>query len=149
MNTNTIYIYTRRQSNKYHTNVYKCYRKCKHWVISESMQNKLNTIWQLSYHITRTVPSCVLGLLQQQCLIFRAQSLLPGIEVILEASHCHLAPSRSGSVHDKATLACQTAQHPGAQRQQHHWKEAHWTGHFTHLLGAAKMGRVTPGTVEC
>ena len=80
-------------------------------------------------HTSQLLPRHILGLLQQQCLIFWAQSLLPCIEVILEATHGHLASSRSGGVHDEATLARQTAQHPGAQRQQHHRKEAHWTGH--------------------
>ena len=85
--------------------------------------------YTLGFFSQLILPRCVLGLLQQQCLIFRAQSLLPGIEVILEASHGHLAPTGSGSVHNKATLARQTAQHPGAERQQHHGKEVHGTGH--------------------
>ena len=74
-------------------------------------------------------PSCILCLFQQECLVLRAQGLLPGVEVILEAPHGHLAATRSGRVHDKATLARQGTQHPGAQRQQHHGEEVHGAGH--------------------
>ena len=74
-------------------------------------------------------PRLILCLLQQECLVLRAQGLLPGVEVILEAPHGHLAATRSGRVHDKATLARQGTQHPGAQRQQHHGEEVHGANH--------------------
>ena len=83
-------------------------------------------------------PRCILRLLQQECLIFRAQGLLPGIEVILESSHGHLAAPWGGAVHDEAALTGHGAQHPGAQRQQHHGEEAHGARHGWEFL---KVGR--------
>ena len=107
--------------------------KNKLWLLTDSTSqvSKKSSLPQrhASPNVSMSWPRCILSLLQQQCLIFWAQSLLPGIEVILEATHGHLASSRSGSVHDETTLARQTAQHPGAQRQQHHGKEVHGTGH--------------------
>ena len=89
-----------------------------------------NLIWLVCVqHAHSFLPRFVLSLLQQECLIFRAQGLLPGIEIILESPHRHLAAPWSGAVHDEAALAGQGAQHPGAQRQQRHREEAHGASH--------------------
>ena len=62
-----------------------------------------------------SVPRLVLGLFEQKRLIILAQGVLPGIEVIFEASHGHLAASpRGGRVHEAALG--RHAQHPGAKR---------------------------------
>jgi len=86
----------------------------------EQTRTKHMRFIETTFHSHSLVPRCILRLLQQECLIFRAQGLLPGIEVVLESPHGHLAAPWSGAVHDKAALACQGAQHPGAQRQQRH-----------------------------
>ena len=88
---------------------------------SQQKYNQANTI---------LLPRLVLCLFEKESLILLAQGVLPGIEVIFEATHRHLAASRGDRVHHKAALRWhQGAQHPNAQRQKHHGKEAHSAGH--------------------
>mmetsp|Transcript_2887 Transcript_2887/g.3255 ORF Transcript_2887/g.3255 Transcript_2887/m.3255 type:complete len:243 (-) Transcript_2887:66-794(-) len=76
---------------------------------------------------TELLVELILRLLQQQCLILRGQGVLPGIEVVLEASHGHIAASSGGCVDEALTR--QGTQHPGAQRQQHHREDTSRASH--------------------
>ena len=89
------------------------------------------------------VPRLILRLFEQKRLIILAQGVLPGIEVVLEAPHGHLAASPGGGrVHKAALARHQGAQHPGAQRQQHHREKAHRAGHGNYLSRVA--GKALP-----